>query len=44
MVLATKGYGVTSLMIIFTQNINRDTVHGHGATNEKEEKQQKREL
>lgn len=35
MVLPTKVHGVTSQMTIFTQNINRDTVHGHGATKDK---------
>jgi len=44
MVLPTKVHGATSQMTIFTQNINRDTVHGHGATKAREEKQQKREL
>jgi hypothetical protein len=43
-VLPTKVHGVTSQMTIFTQNINRDTVYGPGATKGKEEKRQKREL
>jgi hypothetical protein len=34
-VLPTKVHGVTSQMTIFTQNINRDTVYGHGATKDK---------